>query len=78
MHVNPNLPTKALLMLYNPLKETVTRTIKVPLYYTGLKGQAVVREKEGKSQVKEISTSGEITVQVTIAPESYTWVVVNG
>jgi hypothetical protein len=78
MHVNSGLPTKALLMLYNPLKETVTHTIKVPLYYTGLKGQAVVREKEGKSQVKEISTSGEIMVQVTIAPESYTWVVVSG
>jgi hypothetical protein len=77
MHVNPDLPTKALLMLYNPLKENITRTIKVPMYYTGLKGKAVVREKEGKSQVKEVSTSGEITVQVTIAPESYTWVVVN-
>ena len=23
-------------MLYNPLKEKITRTIKVPLYYTGL------------------------------------------
>ena len=36
LHVNPKLKTKGLLMLYNPLKEKITRTVKLPLYYTGL------------------------------------------
>ena len=77
MHVNPDLPTKALIMLYNPLKETITRTITVPLYYTGLKGKAMVREKEGKSQIKAINTAGEIKVEVTIQPGGNTWLIVN-
>jgi hypothetical protein len=78
MHVNPDLPTKALIMLYNPLKETITRTITVPLYYTGLKGKAMVREKEGKSQIKAINTAGEIKVEVTIPREGNTWLIING
>jgi hypothetical protein len=78
MHINSGLPTKALLMLYNPLKETITRTIRVPMYYTGLHNSAMVQEKEGKVQVKPINAAGEITIMVTIAPESYTWVVVSG
>ncbi len=78
MHVNPDLPTKALIMLYNPLKETITRTITVPLYYTGLKGKATVREKDGKSQIKAINTAGDIKVEVTIQPGGNTWLIVNG
>ena len=47
LHVNPQLKNKGLLMLYNPLKEKITRTIKVPLYYTGLATTARIMEKEG-------------------------------
>ena len=36
VHINPDLPQKGLVMLYNPLKETITRTIRLPLYYTCL------------------------------------------
>jgi hypothetical protein len=78
MHVNPDLPTKALVMLYNPLKESITRTITIPLYYTGLKGKATVTEKEGKSQINAINKAGEIKVEVTIQPGGNTWLIVNG
>ena len=39
-------------MLYNPLKEKITRTIKLPLYYTGLTSEVKIGEKEGKKQSK--------------------------
>jgi hypothetical protein len=73
MHVNPQLKTKALLMLYNPLKEKITRTIKLPLYYTGLTDSANVREKEGAIKQYTLNRNYEIELSFIIEPESYTW-----
>ncbi|PVD52168.1 alpha-galactosidase [Terrimonas sp.] len=73
MHVNPQLPTKGLIMLYNPLKEKITRTIQLPLYYTGLK-QTATLSKEGK-QKQAVQLNGKHEAEFTFAlePESYTW-----
>lgn len=76
MHVNSQLKTKGLLMLYNPLKEKITRTIKVPLYYTGLTSNANVREKEGVVKKYTLNRNYEIELTFTIEPESYTWFVI--
>ena len=76
MHVNPQLKTRGLLMLYNPLKEKITRTIKVPLYYTGLATTAGVREKDGTAKKYILNRNYEIELSFTIAPESYTWFVI--
>ena len=63
-------------MLYNPLKEKITRTIKVPLYYTGLAGAVKIREKEGKMQSGMLDRKYEMELTFSIAPESYTWYVI--
>ena len=76
LHVNPKLKQKGLLMLYNPLKEKITRTIKLPLYYTGLTGGVTIREKEGKAQSKSMDRKYEIELSFTIGPENYTWFVI--
>jgi hypothetical protein len=73
LHVNSNLKTKGLLMLYNPLKEKITRTIKIPLYYTGLNGTAVVAEKGTGRKIYKIDRKYEIDLPFSIEPESYTW-----
>jgi len=64
------------LMLYNPSHEKITRTIKLPLYYTGLTNTVKIREKEGKNQSKVLDRKFEIEVSFTIEPESYTWFVI--
>ncbi len=76
MHVNPQLKTKALLMLYNPLKEKITRTIQLPLYYTGLTHVATIREKETTVKSYKLNRGYEMEFTFTIAPESYTWFVI--
>ena len=76
LHVNPKLKTKGLLMLYNPLKEKITRTVKLPLYYTGLDREARIGEKEMKKQLKILDRNHEIELSFTIEPESYTWFVI--
>lgn len=77
LHVNPKLKTKGLLILYNPLKQKITRTIKVPLYYTGLDQQAKIAEKGNNKQVKKLDNKKEIEITVTIEPEDYTWYIID-
>ncbi|MEP7317338.1 MAG: alpha-galactosidase [Panacibacter sp.] len=76
LHVNPQLKTKGLLMLYNPLEERITGTIMVPLYYTGLTNMAYIKEKEGSTKPYKLNRNYEIKLSFTIAPESYTWFVI--
>ena len=76
LHVNPKLKNKGMLMLYNPLKEKITRTIKVPLYYTGLTSVAKVMEKGKAAKSYTLNRNYEIEYTCTLAPESYTWVLI--
>ncbi|MFC0774208.1 alpha-galactosidase [Terrimonas sp. R1] len=76
LHVNPALKTKGLLMLYNPLKESIRRAIQVPLYYTGLENSALIGEKGKAMQSIRMNEKNEIQLSFTIAPESYTWFVI--
>jgi len=76
VHVNPTLKQKAFVMLYNPTKDKMTRTIKVPLYYSGLTDNAKIREKEGVAKNYKINRNYEAELTFTIEPECYTWYVV--
>lgn len=76
LHVNPMLKEKGLMMLYNPTKEKITRTIKVPLYYSGLNDVAKVREKEGSINTYKLNRDYSINLTVNIPAEGYTWYVI--
>ena len=76
LHVNPVLKTKGLIMLYNPLKTKIMRTIKVPLYYTGLTKSAMVKEKEEVFRTYPLNREAEVELKCDLEPESYTWFVV--
>lgn len=76
IHVNPQGKEKGLIMLYNPLKVTITRIIQVPLYYTGLTTTAYVGGKDGNVRKYTLDRKYEISLPVTIGPESYTWYII--
>ncbi len=76
LHVNPMLKEKGFLMLYNPLKEKINRTIHVPLYYTGLTSVAMVAEKGMAKKQFTLSRNYEVELNCTIEPESYTWFII--
>jgi hypothetical protein len=76
MHVNPSLKTKAFLMLYNPLKEKIKRTIKVPLYYSGLTQDAIVKLRDQSPIKLKLNRNYEIDLSVEIEAEGYTWLVI--
>ena len=75
IHVDPSSKQKALGMLYNPTKEKITRTIPVPLYYTGLTNTATLAIKDDMTTAKKytLNRNHELMLTVTIEPESYTW-----
>jgi len=74
MHVAPQLAVKGLVMLYNPLKTSITRAIQLPLYYTGLTTVAHVSEKGGAVHDYNIDAhTNSITLTFTLPPQGYTW-----
>ncbi|MCU7548799.1 alpha-galactosidase [Chitinophagaceae bacterium LB-8] len=76
IHVNPQLKQKGFVMLYNPLKEKITRTIKLPLYYTGLTTVATLKDKNGSLRKYNLDRNHEIELTFAIEPENYTWYIV--
>ena len=75
MHVNPNGKTKALLMLFNPLSEPIKRSVKLPLYYTGLDKTAIVRQA-GQQRVFALNRDYSIELPVTIPAGSFVWMTI--
>jgi hypothetical protein len=76
LHVNPSLTTRGLLMVYNPLEESVERKLKVNLYYTGLKDTAQIREQENSATQVRVNRDNTIDLPVRLQPRSTTWFVV--
>lgn len=73
LHVNPQGEHKGFVMLYNPTKEIMKRKITLPLYYTGLSKIAKITSKEGNKQQVPINALKDIRLDFMIAPDSYTW-----
>lgn len=76
MHVNPNLKEKGLTMVFNPTDKAIKRTIKLPLYYTGLTETASVSIKGEAPKNYTLARDYTIAVDVTIPANSYTWLLI--
>ncbi len=75
LHVNPQGREKGLAFFYNPLSEPITRTIRVPLYYTGLRGTARVSVDGAKPSNVTLDPHSVATLEVKIPARSRTWMV---
>jgi hypothetical protein len=73
LHVNPNGEEKGLLVLFNPLKEPITRILKIPVYYTGLSDKVMVQEKDGETKAYLVDRDYMITLTVTIPSKGYNY-----
>ncbi len=76
LHVNPRLKEKGLAVIHNPLDEAVTRTVKLPLYYTGLSKTASIREQNGPSRTYALDRSYNVEVPVVIPARGLIWLVI--
>lgn len=76
LHVNPALKEKGLLMVYNPLERPVAKTLTVPLYYTGLKDEAAVREQDQPARTFTLDRQYSIALPVQVPARGVTWFVI--
>lgn len=74
VHVNPRIQEKAMLVAYNPLDHEVTRTIKVPLYYSGLTDTAKMSIGGAKPSDVRLARDYSVSVEVTIPAGGMQWV----
>ncbi|WP_198651944.1 alpha-galactosidase [Chitinophaga deserti] len=73
LHVNHRLDTCGFAMLYNPLPEPLTRTIKLPLYYTGLKDVATITVMGAAPRKYMLDSRQNAFVTITIPANGYVW-----
>lgn len=73
LHVSPIGKEKGLLIVFNPLEEPITRTIKIPVYYTGLHNQVAISDESGKTGLMKVSRDYYILLKIMIPPKAYRW-----
>ncbi|QTD38447.1 hypothetical protein JL193_03905 [Polaribacter batillariae] len=76
LNVNPKGVEKGMLMVYNPTNKEISKTIKVPLYYTGLKDKAKVQIEDGKVKTMDLNRDYSIELEVKVKANSYSWAVI--
>ena len=76
IHVNPSLKEKALAMFFNPTGQIMKRTIKLPLYYTGLTDKARIRMEGGKVETYRLNRDYTVEITVSIPANGHIWLVV--
>ena len=73
MHVDPLLPQKALFMLFNPTDTAITRTIRLPLYYTGKTSNAIIKNEQGKAMSYRLGRDYTIPFTFSLPAGGYSW-----
>ena len=76
MHVNPALPEKGLLMLFNPTGINIKRRIRIPLYYTGLEKEARLEDARGGSTILQLNRDYSVEMEAEIPAGGYAWFII--
>jgi hypothetical protein len=75
LHANPAGKEKGLACLYNPLTEEITREIRLPLHYTGLRKNARVSINGAQPQAISLTLTHEAILSVKIAPQGRSFLI---
>lgn len=76
LHVSPRLKEKGLLVVFNPLNESVTKKLRVNLYYTGLSESARIREQGGAAKRLKLARDYTAEIPVTVKAQGMNWFVI--
>ena len=53
LHVNPQLTTQGMLVVYNPTAGELRERLKIPMHYTGLRQEALVRQSRPEAPLED-------------------------
>lgn len=73
MHVNPFINHKGMVVVFNPTEREITKSLRLPLYYTGLKGKATLSKADGTSLVYALNDKQELLLDVRLKPNETAW-----
>ncbi|MFT7487069.1 MAG: hypothetical protein ACI9F9_002928 [Candidatus Paceibacteria bacterium] len=73
VHVNPSLEECGMLVVFNPLEREVTKTLRVPLYYTGLEQTVSVSDANGESSLLSLARDFSIELEVKVPAGEMAW-----
>ncbi|MEY4336923.1 MAG: hypothetical protein RLZZ45_1842 [Bacteroidota bacterium] len=76
MHVSTTLKDRAFVLLFNPTAAPISRTLQLPLYYSGLKGKVSIMEKGESMKQLALDTRQQLGLKVDIPANGYTWFLV--
>lgn len=76
LHVNPRLPERGMALVWNPLDEALEATLTLPLYYTGLRERALIREQEGAARPHTLDRAGNAEIHLRLPPQAGTWLLI--
>jgi len=76
MHVDPSGKEKALIMLFNPSPNHMSKNLKIPFYYTGITQEARISIEGKLAKRYPLDRSFHAQLTVEIPPNGYTWIVV--
>lgn len=76
LHVNPFLSHKGMVVIFNPTDREITKEMKLPLYYTGLKGKATLTAEDGTKKSYELNSQEEVILPVSVKAGGTTWLLI--
>lgn len=76
MHVNPYIQHKGMVVVFNPTDNAVEKNLKLPLYYTGLKGKATITTADGKKSTFTLDGDQSLTLPVSVKAQGTTWLLI--
>lgn len=76
LHVNPAIANKGMLIAFNPTGQAITKTVRIPLYYTGIRGAAKITGADGQQVGKTLNEDAGIDLQLSIPAGGFGWYLV--
>ena len=74
LHVNPQLDTQGMLLVYNPTNRKIMRNLKIDLYYTGLQGECDMASQSQGVSTLSIGDDHVAVVPVEVPPQGMQWI----
>lgn len=73
MHVNPFIGHKGMVIVFNPTDRKIEKTLRLPLYYTGLEKKVKVTGSGGSSATHKLDNRHELLLPVSIEAGGSAW-----
>ena len=74
--VDPQSDNRGMLVVYNPLKHEVSKTIRVDCYYTGLTDSIEVRPQDTNPTRLPLNARQQAHITVSVPAEGMSWFVI--